>query len=150
MSSQAYIIEIGSDAVGIVVREAGESIFHFHSALSSFRSLDGKNSPPRKQRTRRRLPMARDGRALLQSLHTGGTMSTPISIARLLLRRDLARARPLPMQRPFFPPSCRRSTLQRNCNRSMDFPPSLKPRHPNTSGHLFFLVLMARDLPDAG
>jgi hypothetical protein len=42
MSSQAYIIEIGSDAVGIVVREAGESVFHFHSALSSFRSLDGK------------------------------------------------------------------------------------------------------------
>jgi len=42
MSSQAYIIEIGSDAVGIVVREAGESVFHFHSALSAFRSLDGK------------------------------------------------------------------------------------------------------------
>lgn len=45
MSSQAYIIEIGSDAVGIVVREAGESVFHFHSALSSFRSLDGKKFP---------------------------------------------------------------------------------------------------------
>lgn len=42
MSSQAYIIEIGSDAVGIVVREAGESAFQFHSALSAFRSLDGK------------------------------------------------------------------------------------------------------------
>ena len=42
MSSQAYIIEIGSDAVGIVVREAGETAFQFHSALSAFRSLDGK------------------------------------------------------------------------------------------------------------
>ncbi|KAB2939491.1 MAG: hypothetical protein K8F92_03790 [Hyphomicrobium sp.] len=42
MSSQAYIIEIGSDAVGIVVREAGESAFQFHSALSAFRALDGK------------------------------------------------------------------------------------------------------------
>jgi hypothetical protein len=42
MSSQAYIIEIGSDAVGIVVREAGEASFQFHSALSAYRSLDGK------------------------------------------------------------------------------------------------------------
>ena len=42
MTSQAYIIEIGSDAVGIVVREAGESAFQFHSALSAFRALDGK------------------------------------------------------------------------------------------------------------
>ncbi len=42
MSSQAYIIEIGSDAVGIVVREAGESSFQFHTALSQYRSLDGK------------------------------------------------------------------------------------------------------------
>jgi hypothetical protein len=42
MSSQAYIIEIGSDAVGIVVREAGESAFQFHSALGAYRALDGK------------------------------------------------------------------------------------------------------------
>ncbi len=42
MSSQAYIIEIGSDAVGIVVREAGDSAFQFHSALSAYRALDGK------------------------------------------------------------------------------------------------------------
>ncbi|MFA5900518.1 MAG: hypothetical protein WC829_15570 [Hyphomicrobium sp.] len=42
MSSQAYIIEIGSDAVGIVVREAGESAFQFHTALSAYRALDGK------------------------------------------------------------------------------------------------------------
>ncbi len=42
MNSQAYIIEIGSDAVGIVVREEGEASFQFHSALSAFRSLDGK------------------------------------------------------------------------------------------------------------
>lgn len=42
MSSQAFIIEIGSDAVGIVVREAGESAFQFHSALSAYHALDGK------------------------------------------------------------------------------------------------------------
>jgi hypothetical protein len=42
MSSQAYIIEIGSDAVGIIVREAGESAFHFHAALDEFHSLEGK------------------------------------------------------------------------------------------------------------
>ncbi len=41
-TSQAYIIEIGSDAVGIVVREEGESAFRFHSALSAYRALDGK------------------------------------------------------------------------------------------------------------
>ena len=42
MSSQAYIIEIGSDAVGIIVREAGEFAFHFHAALNEFQFLDGK------------------------------------------------------------------------------------------------------------
>lgn len=42
MSSQAYIIEIGSDAVGIVVREAGKSAFQFHTALNAYRALDGK------------------------------------------------------------------------------------------------------------
>jgi len=42
MSSQAYIIEIGSDAVGIVVRQEGEASFQFHSAVSAFRALDGK------------------------------------------------------------------------------------------------------------
>ena len=42
MSSQAYIIEIGSDAVGIIVREAGNSAFHFHAALNEFQFLDGK------------------------------------------------------------------------------------------------------------
>lgn len=42
MSSQAYIIELGSDAVGIIVREAGDSAFHFHAAVNEFHSLDGK------------------------------------------------------------------------------------------------------------
>jgi len=42
MSSQACIIELGGDAVGIVVREAGESAFHFHAAVNEFYSLDGK------------------------------------------------------------------------------------------------------------
>lgn len=42
MSSQAYIIEVGSDAVGIVVREEGEASFRFHSAIGAFQALDGK------------------------------------------------------------------------------------------------------------
>jgi len=42
MSSQAYIIEIGSDAVGIAVRQEGEASFQFHSAMNAFRALDGK------------------------------------------------------------------------------------------------------------
>ena len=54
MSSQAYIIEIGSDAVGIVVREAGEASFQFHSALSAYRSLDGKKFATARRRTAQR------------------------------------------------------------------------------------------------
>lgn len=45
MTSQAYIIEIGSDAVGIIVREAGDSAFQFHAAVNEFHPLDGKTFP---------------------------------------------------------------------------------------------------------
>jgi hypothetical protein len=42
MSSQGYIIEVGGRAAGIVVREHGESVFHFHAAAATFGPLDGK------------------------------------------------------------------------------------------------------------
>jgi hypothetical protein len=45
MSSQGYIIEVGGRAAGIVVREAGEQHFQFHSAATPFNSLEGKTFP---------------------------------------------------------------------------------------------------------
>lgn len=40
--SQAYIIEVASNAVGVVVRQEGDRAFHFHSATPSFQALDGR------------------------------------------------------------------------------------------------------------
>jgi len=40
--SHSYVIEVGDDQVGIVLREAGESEFRFHAALSAYRPLDGR------------------------------------------------------------------------------------------------------------
>jgi hypothetical protein len=45
MSSQGYIIEVGGQAAGIIVREAGETLFQFHSAGTAFRSLEGRTFP---------------------------------------------------------------------------------------------------------
>jgi hypothetical protein len=45
MSSQGYIIEVSGLAAGIVVREAGESQFQFHSAATAFNALEGKTFP---------------------------------------------------------------------------------------------------------
>jgi hypothetical protein len=45
MSSQGYIIEVAGQAAGIVVREAGESLFQFHSAATPFNSLEGRKFP---------------------------------------------------------------------------------------------------------
>lgn len=45
MSSQGYIIEVRGRAAGIVVREAGEQHFQFHSAATAFNSLEGKTFP---------------------------------------------------------------------------------------------------------
>jgi hypothetical protein len=42
MSSQGYIIEVHGRAAGIVVREAGEQLFQFHSAVSVFDQLEGR------------------------------------------------------------------------------------------------------------
>jgi hypothetical protein len=45
MSSQGYIIEVRGRAAGIVVREAGEQHFQFHSAATPFNALEGKTFP---------------------------------------------------------------------------------------------------------
>ncbi len=39
--SQSYIIEVGDDQVGLVLRDSGESEFRFHAALSAYQPLDG-------------------------------------------------------------------------------------------------------------
>lgn len=40
--SQSYIIEVGDDQAGLVLRDSGESEFRFHAALSAYQPLDGR------------------------------------------------------------------------------------------------------------
>ncbi len=40
--SQSYIIEVGDDQVGLVLRDSGESEFRFHAASSAYLPLDGR------------------------------------------------------------------------------------------------------------
>ncbi len=40
--SNSFVIEIGDDQVGIVIRDAGEHDFRFHAALSAYQALDGR------------------------------------------------------------------------------------------------------------
>lgn len=40
--SQSYIIEVGDDQVGLVLRDSGESEFRFHAATSAYQPLDGR------------------------------------------------------------------------------------------------------------
>jgi hypothetical protein len=44
-ASQGFIIEVGGKAAGIIVREAGETLFQFHSAASAFKALEGRTFP---------------------------------------------------------------------------------------------------------
>ncbi len=46
----AYIIEIGDEAVGIAARDRGG--FRFHAALHAFNGLDGRLFPSVKEATR--------------------------------------------------------------------------------------------------
>jgi len=39
--SDAYVIEVADETVGIVVRQASERAFRFHAALPRYYSLDG-------------------------------------------------------------------------------------------------------------
>jgi hypothetical protein len=40
--SYSYIIEVGDDQVGLVLRDAGESDYRFHAAHSAYQTLDGR------------------------------------------------------------------------------------------------------------
>ena len=40
--SQSYIIEVGDDQIGLVLRDTGESEFRFHAALPACQPLDGR------------------------------------------------------------------------------------------------------------
>jgi len=40
--SQSYIIEVGDDQIGLVLRDTGESEFRFHAALPAYQPLDGR------------------------------------------------------------------------------------------------------------
>jgi hypothetical protein len=40
--SYSYVIEVGDDQVGLVLRDAGESDYQFHAAHSAYRTLDGR------------------------------------------------------------------------------------------------------------
>lgn len=40
--SQSYVIEVGGDQVGLVLRDSGESEYRFHAAMSAYQPLDGR------------------------------------------------------------------------------------------------------------
>jgi hypothetical protein len=40
--SQSYIIEVGDDQIGLVLRESDERDFRFHAALHAYQPLDGR------------------------------------------------------------------------------------------------------------
>ena len=40
--SSSFIIEVGDDQVGLVLREDGESEFRFHAASSAYQALEGR------------------------------------------------------------------------------------------------------------
>jgi hypothetical protein len=40
--SQSYIIELGDDQIGLVLRDSGEREFRFHAASPAYQPLDGQ------------------------------------------------------------------------------------------------------------
>lgn len=40
--SDSYVIEVGDDQVGVIVREEGEHEYQFHAALLGFQALEGR------------------------------------------------------------------------------------------------------------
>lgn len=40
--TKSYVIEVGDDQVGVVIREAGERDFQFHAALPAYQALEGR------------------------------------------------------------------------------------------------------------
>lgn len=40
--SKSYVIEVGDDQVGLIIREDGERDYQFHAALPDFNALEGR------------------------------------------------------------------------------------------------------------
>ncbi len=40
--TKSYVIEVGDDQVGLVIRETGEREYQFHAAHPSYRALEGR------------------------------------------------------------------------------------------------------------
>ncbi|MEQ1671124.1 MAG: hypothetical protein ABL893_09730, partial [Hyphomicrobium sp.] len=40
--TQSYVIEVGEDQAGLVIRELGERDFQFHAANSRYKALEGR------------------------------------------------------------------------------------------------------------
>jgi hypothetical protein len=40
--SKSYVIEVGDDQAGVIIREDGETEYRFHAALQSYNALDGR------------------------------------------------------------------------------------------------------------
>ncbi len=40
--SYSYVIEVGDDQVGLVLRDTGESDYRFHAAHSAYQPLEGR------------------------------------------------------------------------------------------------------------
>lgn len=41
-STQSYVIEVGADQVGVIIREAGKRDFQFHAALLAYQAMEGR------------------------------------------------------------------------------------------------------------
>jgi hypothetical protein len=59
--SEAYSIEVAEEQIGIVMRQAGETLFRFHSAIRAYQALDGQcfAQPEAAERAARRHARAR-------------------------------------------------------------------------------------------
>lgn len=40
--SKAYVIEVGDDQAGLIIREEGERDYQFHAALDAYSALEGR------------------------------------------------------------------------------------------------------------
>lgn len=40
--TKSYVIEVGDDQAGVIIREDGESEYRFHAALRRYQALEGR------------------------------------------------------------------------------------------------------------
>lgn len=65
--STSYVIEVGDDQAGLVVREEGEREFRFHAALDLYNDLEGRLFANAFQAERAAIAHARSRRQRRQS-----------------------------------------------------------------------------------